>query len=590
MSLNRALLILVATVLVAAVVPGGLLVERRLGRALVARTRAEVATAPMVLKDRMAAARDARMMHAREIAHAAGLADALALGDLQGAQAIVSRAAEPFTEEPLLVLPDGESVAGPADFPMGMVEMTRQGEMPVAVVQVDTSLHFAALAPIESEGTWLGAAGGTTRVGEGEAGTLAGLTRSSVIIHRPDGHVVSAAGDTVVAAELALYLASMPPADTVRQITLNGSAYIVASAPYDSAASVAFVRDLTHELAILPDLRRTAVWSAAIALLLALAVGALFATRVARPVGALADVAARFAAGDVDAPLPRSSLTEVRRVAEAFGSMREALAARLADLEEANRALEDRQERLGLLQAELLQRERMAATGRLMAQLAHEIRNPVASVRNCLEVVRRKARLEGEAREFADMAVDELLRMHELAERMLDFHRPPEPGERSCEVGRVARNVAQLVHAGNGETRIVVLGDADARAGIPPAALKQVLLNLVLNATDVTPEDVSVEIVVDHSGDTITIEVLDRGPGIPEESLPRVFDPFFTTKKDVHGVGLGLFTAEGLVRTHGGRIWAENRAEGPGARFAVELPVATESAASAPDQAGGRPA
>jgi signal transduction histidine kinase len=277
-------------------------------------------------------------------------------------------------------------------------------------------------------------------------------------------------------------------------------------------------------------------------------------------------------------------------VAEAFGSMREALAARLAELEEANRALGDRQERLGLLQAELLQRERMAATGRLMAQLAHEIRNPVASVRNCLEVVRRKARLEGEAREFADMAVDELLRMHELAERMLDFHRPPEPGERSCEVGRVARDVAQLVRAGGGGTRIVVLGETDARAGIPPSALKQVLLNLVLNARDVTPDDVTVEMVVGRSEDTITIEVLDRGPGIPEESLPRVFDPFFTTKKDVHGVGLGLFTAEGLVRTHGGRIWAENRAEGPGARFVVELPVSAEPTAPDPDRSVGEPA
>jgi len=526
----------------------------------------------------MAAARDVRMMHARDLAHAPGLADALAAGDLDDARTIVAQAAEPLAEEPLLLLPDGQALAGPPDFPMGMVEMTRQGQMPVAVVPVDTSLHFAALAPVEWEGTWLGAAGGTTRVDEGEAGTLAGLTRSSVIIHRRDGRVVSAAGDTAVAAELALYLAAIPPTDTVRQVVLNGDAYLVVSAPYDSAASVAFVRDLTRELAILPDLRRTAFWSTVIALLLALAVGALFAARVAKPVAALADAADRFAAGDVDAPLPHSSLTDVERVAEAFGSMRRSLAARLAELEEANRALEDRQERLGLLQAELLQRERMAATGRLMAQLAHEIRNPVASVRNCLEVVRRKARLEGEAREFADMAVDELLRMHELAERMLDFHRPREPGERSCDVGRVARDVAQLVRAGDdgAGTRIVVLGDAEAHAGIPPDALKQVLLNLVLNARDVTPEGVPVEIVIERSGDAVGIEVLDRGPGIPEDSLPRVFDPFFTTKDDVHGVGLGLFTAEGLVRTHGGRIWVENRAEGPGARFVVELPVLTE--------------
>jgi two-component system sensor histidine kinase MtrB len=336
----------------------------------------------------------------------------------------------------------------------------------------------------------------------------------------------------------------------VRELQVSEVPYLVASAPWDASASVAFTRNLSRELAILPDLRRTAVWTWALALLFALAVGTLFAGRVARPVGALAGAADRFAAGDVDAPLPRSSVAEVRRVAEAFGSMRQTLAARMAELEEANRALEDRQERLSLLQAELLQRERIAATGHLLAQLAHEIRNPVASVRNCLEVVRRKANLEGEAREFADMAVDELLRMHELAERMLDFHRPRDPGEGSCDVGAVAR--------------------------------------------DVTPAGSAVEIVVRRQRDDVRLEVLDRGPGIPENALPRVFDPFFTTKDEVHGVGLGLFTAEGLVRTHRGRIRAENRSDGPGARFVVELPASPADAGApsppAPPSSGDAPA
>ena len=185
---------------------------------------------------------------------------------------------------------------------------------------------------------------------------------------------------------------------------------------------------------------------------LALILGTLFAGRLARPVGSLADAADRLAAGDFDAPLEPSGCQEVTRVSDAFDQMRKALRARLAELEEANlrleeanRELEDRQERLVVLQAELVQRDRLASAGRLLAQLAHEIRNPIASIRNCLEVLRRRTADEPEAQEFADMAIDELLRMHELTEQMLDVHRPRDPENSSCDVTQVAQEVANLL-------------------------------------------------------------------------------------------------------------------------------------------------
>ena len=117
-----------------------------------------------------------------------------------------------------------------------------------------------------------------------------------------------------------------------------------------------------------------------------------------------------------------------------------------------------------------------------------------------------------------------------------------------------------------------MIGNGNARAAVPPDVLKQVILNLVLNAKEVMGRSGPVEIVVSDVEDGVTVEVLDRGPGIPEDALARVFDPFFTTKDSVHGVGLGLYTAEGLVRTHGGAIKASNRSDGPGARFLLELP------------------
>jgi two-component system sensor histidine kinase PilS (NtrC family) len=358
-------------------------------------------------------------------------------------------------------------------------------------------------------------------------------------------------------------------------------------APLDHG-QVVFFRDLETELAVLPALRRTALVSGASALAFALLVGTIFAARLSRPVSELADAAEGFASGHPDTPLRPSAIIEVRRLSEAFAAMRSTLAARL-------RELEDRQERLSVLQAELVQRERLAASGRLLAQLAHEIRNPVASVRNCLEVVRRKGDLTGEPAEFADMAVDELLRMHELAERMLDLHRPRDPGDRTCRAAGVARETAQLASAGAppGTAGVSVVGGDGLRAAMAPDALKQVLLNLVLNAREVSPSDAPVEIVVAQRDDRVRLEVLDRGPGIPDAQLTRLFDPFFTTKQDVQGVGLGLYTAEGLVRAAGGTLTASNRKDGPGARFVIDLPMAQDApgegapAEPAPGRAAG---
>jgi signal transduction histidine kinase len=251
-----------------------------------------------------------------------------------------------------------------------------------------------------------------------------------------------------------------------------------------------------------------------------------------------------------------------------------------------NRELEDRQERLVVLQGELVQRDRLASAGRLLAQLAHEIRNPIASIRNCLEVLRRRTSEDPEATEFADMAIDELLRMHELTEQMLDVHRPRDPEGSCCEVAPVAQEVANILKAGTDpgtELAVSVVGSGSLHARVAADAMKQVLLNLGLNAREAMEDQGPIEIVLSGAPGKVRVEVMDRGPGIDEEILPRIFDPFFTTKKQVHGVGLGLFTAEAIVRTYGGRIEAANRGDGPGARFTIEFPEAEDTGGAGED-------
>ena len=260
--------------------------------------------------------------------------------------------------------------------------------------------------------------------------------------------------------------------------------------------------------------------------------------------------------------------------------MRDALAARIEELRAANEELEDRQVRLSMLQAELVQRDRLSAASRLLAQLAHEVRNPVASVRNCLEVLRRRVASDAEASELADLAIDELLRMHELAERMLDLHRPHST-EGDCDASAVAEDVAAVVRMGMGDRDIDVLVTAPeaVSAEMPSDSLKQVLLNLVQNAQEAIEDAGRIEIHVKAAGPNARIDIIDTGTGIGEAALPQIFDPFFTTKADVRGVGLGLFTAAGLTRSHGGRIAATNRSDGRGARLTVEIPLVEEIAA-----------
>jgi two-component system C4-dicarboxylate transport sensor histidine kinase DctB len=121
--------------------------------------------------------------------------------------------------------------------------------------------------------------------------------------------------------------------------------------------------------------------------------------------------------------------------------------------------------------------------------------------------------------------------------------------------------------------RVTVTGDAACRAAIAPDALKQVLVNLVQNAREAADErGMPVEIVLDvrEQPDGVLVTVTDNGPGVPADVRPRIFDPFFTTKSAVDGVGLGLFVAEGLVRSAGGRL-SLDETHVDGARFVVAL-------------------
>jgi len=605
--LSRALAGTVAIAILAGLVPAGIVLDRRLVASLEARARSDLELAPRLLADRNAAYSDAIMMHAKEFAHAPGMAEALSNSGVgrvgEGLLRVVERERGTLGEGlPLVVGRDGAVLIGPRPDD-SMIEGTREGKMPVKLVTDGQMLRSVALAPVEANGKWVGAAGVASPLDDEQALALSGLTRSGVIIISAESDAITATTvDTAVARALHASLGSVRDATTAQDVLIDGERYIAVAAPLDDAGRVLFVRRMRDEMAILPSVRRTAAISAAAAVALALALGMWLAARVSAPVQQLARAARALGDGQFDAPLPQSRLSEVASVSGQFDEMRTALAARLTELRETALQLKDRNQRLTTLQSDLMQRERLAASGRLVAQLAHEIRNPVANLRNCLEVVHRRVEEDPEAREFVELAIDELLRMHELAEQMLDLNRPRDQVQRSCHPVRVAGEVARLALAGvpRATLDVRVSGDASLRAAIAPDALKQVLLNLVQNAREAgapkgataaapanadvavdaatgaarsaPPHGVIVEIDVARTGGTVRVHVSDNGPGIPPQLWERIFDPFFSTKSAVQGVGLGLFVAEGLVRGIGGQLSVTSAALG-GAAFVLDLPL-----------------
>ncbi|MFT5434517.1 MAG: two-component system NtrC family sensor kinase, partial [Myxococcota bacterium] len=581
-SLRKAVMLLLGASFILALVPSGFSLERRLAGDLEARDREDLARAPMILKDRNAQSAEMMSMHAQAMASTEGLGEALARRDLDGAIELVM-AVEGFPgEEPVLVGPDGALLIGPDGVPDRAVDPSTRSDS-VTFVPATDAPRALALADVMDEIDLVGTAGVSAALDAPVAGTLAGLTRSYVVVVNPEMEVAASTLPEDVARQLAVQSAELAPDTVVDVVTADGERYWMVVARLADAGSVAFIRNVSEELAVLPRLRRTALAAGLLALGLAL-LGAYFASRIlAKPVEGLAAAADRVGRGDFSGKAVSSSFTEVNQVSQAFDGMRRSLADRVQDLEEANQALDDRRRRMEALQTELIQRDRLAANSRLVSELAHEIRNPVANVRNCLEVVRRDQDERGLSTEFTDLAIDELLRMHELAEKMLDTNRPDSTGVEASDIASVVGQIADLYRAGAEDRSWSLLVDLDsstpqARAQIPPDALKQVLMNLVENAREVTPPKGVVEVAVSVGHAMTSVTVSDRGPGIEPDVMPKIFDPFFTTKGAVTGVGLGLFVAQGVVRRYGGRLSAENR-EGGGARFTLEMPLEAASVA-----------
>ncbi len=231
-------------------------------------------------------------------------------------------------------------------------------------------------------------------------------------------------------------------------------------------------------------------------------------------------------------------------------------------------------EQLRAAQKQLVASERLAALGEMSAKVAHEINNPLAIIKNYLLLVRRSLGDNAEAGRFTDIVSQEIARIAGIVKELLDFHRPNGMVFQKVDVVKLIDDVLLLVGRQLETSRVEVVrrfaSECPTVEGSPDK-LKQVFLNLIINACDAMKDGGRLEITVERIGENLTIRFSDTGPGIPVDVVPRIFEPFFTTKPPGQGTGLGLSVCYGIIKKHGGSITFNNT--DIGGCFEIRLPV-----------------
>jgi two-component system NtrC family sensor kinase len=241
------------------------------------------------------------------------------------------------------------------------------------------------------------------------------------------------------------------------------------------------------------------------------------------------------------------------------------------------RQLED----LKRTQAQLIHAEKLSAVGELASGVAHEINNPLTTILGQAHLLLSEQEATPAVRERLKIIAEETSRAAKIVQNLLMFARHYTPERRPCSLADQARRVLDLKSYQLRQDNVQVETEFGA---CPPVyadenQIQQVLLNLIQNAHQAMighPKARVLTVRIGGGPSHARLEVLDTGPGIPAEVLPRIFDPFFTTKPPGDGSGLGLSISYGIITEHHGRLWGENRPEG-GAAFIVELPLGRPS-------------
>ncbi|HLF14634.1 MAG TPA: ATP-binding protein [Bacteroidota bacterium] len=509
-------------------------------------------------------------------------ADILGVADRDGRQMSGSRSGELFRFHPSLFFPRDDSL---------------RARVIAGVTALDTAVYRIASAPILVGTDVVGRLILGFRISDAYLGSLKEMIGSDLALtvdRRPA--VTTLAGgeregiarwlregatDIDAGPEAAQNLPSIPAGNESFMTTAIAPAGYGPAATRDQVRLVILkpIRRET-ELALEPVLRSFILLSAAV-LVVTIGVGFLVSRGVTRPIAGLVRGTAEISRGNYDYAMEIPKGVELKFLATKFGEMSASLKEKVRQLGERNMELELALRKLRETQEELIRSERLAATGKLTAQLSHEINNPVHNILSSLQTALKKTPADAASRELLEVAYDEVERLARLTKQLLIVYRDsvtsPEP-RKPVDINAIVRDVVASSGEMLRQNRVAVdlfLAERIPLIGGSDDKLKQLFLNLIVNARDAMPEGGRLSISSSAGDGRIRVAVADTGMGIPPENINRVFDAFFTTKGKVSGTGLGLSVSYGIVQQHKGTITVQSR-PGQGATFTVTFPADIE--------------
>jgi signal transduction histidine kinase len=230
----------------------------------------------------------------------------------------------------------------------------------------------------------------------------------------------------------------------------------------------------------------------------------------------------------------------------------------------------------------LVTQERIAALGRAAAQVAHEVKNPLAGLLLYSLHLKDKSSNFSESQTYlVDKIIDTIKHLNSRVEQILGFARPVSLTLSAGNLKQMVNDVLELLRPQSTANKVEVrlsMDEQPAYAMLDEASMRGALMNLMLNAIEAMRNGGMLSIAVDHTGESLQLEIADTGPGIAEEEAKKIFEPFYTTKEQ--GLGLGMPYAKKVIEQHGGTISLNSRPS-EGTTISIVLPAAQKEVASA---------
>jgi len=310
---------------------------------------------------------------------------------------------------------------------------------------------------------------------------------------------------------------------------------------------------------------------------------------IKKPLNKLIQASVAVANGDKSTrvEIKPNQLDDMRMVSVAFNDMLDNLQTATTELENWSQQLEykvqKKSEELGAAQNELMHIERLASLGKLSSSVAHEINNPLSGILVYTKLVHKllsNPEITNDKKELMlkhlKLIENETKRCGDIVKGLLDFSKKEQEGFEPMHLHEILQDTSDLVSHSIKIADISFMKELNAKSDLvycSPNQVKQACMAILVNSTEAVTENG--EIVVRTSNpdeDNIILEIIDNGIGISAEDIPHIFEPFFSTKQEVHGIGLGLSIAHGIIQSHKGKIQVKSE-PGQGTTISITLPL-----------------